>query len=208
MDVKKSFFIVAFISTGFFSKTILAADCKALFNKLDKQFYKIDAKDKIKKLVAVEDALFKAIDKCRSKSGMFVLMGEVQIDMGQIPLAVVYGRKAVELDNKYWRAHKLLGSARMLNHQPELGLKSLRHAVTLAPDNINTKLNLVSALLQNKAFDEALDSVNEIIAINNKDSLPTAHYLRSKVYTGNGLIIAADKDLKEALRLGFKIPEG
>ncbi len=208
MDIRKKFFIFVFISTVLFSGTVLAADCKALFDKLDKQFYQIEGKDKIKKLIAIEDALFKAIDKCRSKSGMFVLMGEVQIDMGQIPLAVVYGQKAVELDNKYWRAHKLLGSARMLNRQSESGLKSLRQAVALAPDNINAKLNLVSALVQNRAFDEALDNVNEIIAINDRDSLATAYYLRSKAYSGNGLIIAADKDLKEAQRLGFEIPEG
>ncbi len=207
MDIKKRFFIFAFISSGLFSGAALAEDCKALFGKLDKQFYQIGSKDKIKKLIAIEDALFKAIDQCRSKSGMFVLMGEVQIDMGQVPLAVVYGQKAVELDNKYWRAHKLLGSARMLNGQSESGLKSLRQAVALAPENINAKLNLVSALVQNKAFDEALDNINEVIALNDNESLATAYYLRSKVYNGNGLIIAADKDLKEAQRLGFDIPE-
>jgi len=209
MDFKKSFFVFisVFIYTGIFSNTALAANCKALFNKLDKQLYQISNKDKIKKLIAIEEALFKAIDKCRTKSGMFVLMGELQIDMGQVPLSVVYGRKAVELDNKYWRAHKLLGSARMLNRESKLGLKNLRQAVALAPNNINARLNLVSALVQNKKFDEALNTVNKVIAIKDKDTLATAYYLRSKAYQGNGLIIEADKDLKAAQKMGFEIEQ-
>jgi len=183
--------------------TILAEDCVGLFNKLDRKPYRKLDKDRIKKMILFEESLFKAIDKCKKKSGMFVLMGEVQIDMRQIPLAIVYGEKAVELDGKYWRAHGLLGSARLLNHETESGLKSLRQAVSLAPSNIKAKLNLVSALLQNNRFDEALDIINGIIAINDNKALATAYYLRSKIYKNKGLVIEADKDLKEAKRLGF-----
>ncbi len=204
MDIGKGFLASSFLSTMLFSNTVLATDCKALFNKLDKQLYQISDKERIKKLIAIEDALFKAIDKCRTKAGMFVLMGEVQIEMGQIPLAVVYGRKAAELDNKYWRSYNLLGSARMLNHESNLGLKALRQAVVLAPDNTNAKLNLVSALVQNKEYDDALKLVNKIIKLKEKTTLATAYYFRGQVYKGKGLVIEADKDLKQAQKLGFE----
>ncbi len=203
MDVKKSSFIFIIL----FSNSVFAEDCKTRFNKLDKQLYQISSENRVKKLIALEDALFKAIDMCKTKSGMFVLMGEVQIDMGQVPLAVVYGRKAVKLDSNDWRAHKLLGSARMLNNESEKGLKSLRQAVALAPDNINANLNLVSALIQNKKFDEALKRTNKIVTGNNTDSIATAYYLRSQIYKGKGLIIEADRDLKEAKQRGFELEQ-
>ena len=107
----------------------------------------------------MENDIFDAIEKCKTYSGMFVLMGEVQIEMVQMPLAVVYGRKSVELDEQYWRAHKLLGSSQMLNNEPERGLSSLKKSVELAPENSNAQLNLASALVQNKKYDEAFQLV-------------------------------------------------
>ena len=201
MDIKKSSFIFIIL----FSNTVFAEDCKTRFSKLDTQLHQILSENKIKKLIALEDALFKAIDKCRTTSGMFVLMGEVQIDMGQIPLAVVYGQKAIELDSTNWRAHNLLGSARILNKEPITGLVSLKKAVNLAPNNVNAKLNLASGLIENTKFDEALEIINKIIARNtDTDLLATAYYLRSQIYKGKGLIIEADKDLKEAKQRGFE----
>jgi len=184
-----------------------AAECQTIFNKLDKQYYAITDQNRIKKLTQLENDLFKAIEQCKTYSGMFVLMGEVQIDMGQIPLAVVYGQKAVGLDEEYWRAHKLLGSSLMLNSKAESGLKSLMKAVALQPENINSQLNLASALIQNKKYDDALKLINNIIHKNEKGTLATAYYLRSQAYSGKGLIIEADKDFKTARRMGFVVPQ-
>ena len=146
-----------------FSNNAYSADCNEIFKKLDKQHYEITATNRIKNLIKLENDLFAAIEQCKLYSGMFVLMGEVQIDMGQIPLAVVYGNKSVELDNKYWRAHKLLGSALMLNRDHERGLHSLEKSAQLNPSNINTKLNLASALIQNKKYEKALMLLEKII---------------------------------------------
>lgn len=190
-----------------YSNSVFSADCKTIFDKIDKQHYSITGNDRAKKLIDLENDLFKAIDQCKSYSGMFVLMGEVQIDMGQIPLAVVYGRKSVELDDKYWRAHKLLGSAQMLNKESKRGLNSLKKAVTLNPDNTNTQLNLVSALVQNKKYDEALKLINSIIHKNEEGTIATAYYFRSQVYKGKGLIIEADKDAKTAQSMGFSLQQ-
>lgn len=187
--------------------TAYSVDCKALFNKIDKQHYQMTTLNRNKQLIAIEDALFKAIDMCRNYSRMFTLMGEVQIDMGQVPLAVVYGRKAVSLDVKDWRAHKLLGSASMLNSEFEAGLNSLRKSVELNPANTNAQLNLVSALVQNKKYDEGMLLVNKIIAKNEAGTISTAYYLRSQLYKGKGLIIEADKDLKTAQRMGFSLQQ-
>lgn len=204
--IHKRILSILLLSTLFLNPAF-SAECKKLFNKLDKQHYAISGKDRVKKLVKLENDLFKAIEQCKKYSGMFVLMGELQIDMGQVPLSVVYGRKSVELDENYWRAYKLLGSAQMLNSDFERGLNSLKKSVELAPGNTNAQLNLASALVQNKKHDEALTLVNEIIKKNKKGTIATAYYLRSQAYSGKGLIIEADKDIKRAQGMGFVVEQ-
>ena len=188
-----------------FSNTALSADCENLFNKLDKQHIDTTDKDYQKKFIKMENDLFEAIEQCKTYAGMFVLMGELQIEMGQVPLAVVYGKKSVELDGEYWRAYKLLGSAQMLNKEFESGLNSLKKAVALNPNNINTQLNFISALIQNKKYDQALTLVNTIIHKNEKGTLAIAYYFRSQIYSGKGLILEANKDAKKAQEMGFAL---
>lgn len=194
--------IILLLST-LFSNAALSADCEKLFDKLDKQHVTITDKYHKAKLVQMENELFDAINLCKTYAGMFVLMGELQIEMGQIPLAVIYGRKSVEVDGEYWRGHKLLGSAQMLNDESEGGLVSLKKAVDLNPENINTRLNFISALIQNKKYDQALTLINAIIHKKEKKSLAFAYYFRSQVYKGKGLIVEANKDAKTAQGMGF-----
>lgn len=196
--------ISLFLSTVL-SSVVYAADCNKLFKNLDQQSRATSGKDKVKKLISVEAALFKAIDQCKTFSGMFVLMGEVQIDMKQVSLAVVYGRKAVELDPKYWRAYKLLGTSRMLNKETERGVKALKTAYSLQPENTNVQLNLISALIETKKYDESLSMVNKIIELNDHDSLAMAYYFRSQAYMGKGLVIEAAKDAERAKKLDFSL---
>lgn len=186
-----------------FSNAALSENCEKLFHKLDKQHITIKDKDHQKKFIQMENNLFDAIGKCKTYAGMFVLMGELQIEIGQIPLAVVYGNKSVDVDGEYWRAHKLLGSAKMLNKEFEAGLNSLKKAVELNPKNINTQLNFISALIQNKKYDQALPLINTVIDKSEKGSLATAYYFRSQVYKSKGLINKENKDAKTAQGLGF-----
>lgn len=190
-----------------FSNAALSADCEKIFHELDKQHVTITDKDHPKKFIKIENDIFDAIAKCKTYAGMFVLMGELQIEMGQIPLAVIYGRKSVAVDGEYWRAHKLLGSAQMLNNEYEGGLKSLKKAVELNPKNINTQLNLTSALIQNKKYDQALTLINSVIHKNEKGTVAIAYYFRSQVYKGKGLIIEANKDAETAQGMGFALEQ-
>ena len=186
-----------------FSSTALSTVCKNLFNELDKHEVSITDKEHQKKFIKLESDIFDAIEKCKTYAGMFVLMGELQIEMGQIPLAVVYGKKSVEVDGAYWRAHKLLGSAQMLNKESERGLRSLKKAVDLNPSNINTQLNLISALIHNKKHEQALTLINTVIDKNETGTLAIAYYFRSQVYKGKGLIDEANKDISTARGMGF-----
>ena len=190
-----------------FSNAALSADCEKLFNKLDKQHLTISGKDDHEKFIKMENELFDAIEECKTYSGMFVLMGELQIEMGQIPLAVVYGKKSVKLDAEYWRAHKLLGSAKMLNKESKDGLNSLKKAIDLNPTNLNIQLNFISALIQNEKYDQALKLINEVLNKGEKDTLAIAYYFRSQVYRGKGLITEENRDAKKAQDLGFTLEQ-
>lgn len=190
-----------------FSNVALSSVCEKIFNKLDKQDVSITDKDEPKKFIQLENNLFDAINQCRTYAGMFVLMGELQIEMGQIPLAVVYGKKSVAVDGEYWRAHKLLGSAKMLNNEFEGGLSSLKKAVDLNPKNINTQLNYISALIKNKKHDQALTLVNTVIHKKEQDTLAIAYYFRSQINRGKGLITEANKDANTAQGLGFTLEQ-
>ena len=79
--------IILFLSM-LFSNAVFSEDCEKLFNNLDKQNISSSDKDRQNKVIQMENDLFEAIGKCKTYSGMFVLMGELQIDIGQIPLAV------------------------------------------------------------------------------------------------------------------------
>lgn len=195
------------VLSAFFSSAALSSDCEKIFHKLDKRHISNTDEDYNKKIIRMENDIFTGIEKCKTYAGMFVLMGELQIEMGQIPLAVVYGKKSVELDGDYWRAHKLLGSAKMLNNESEDGLSSLKKAVVLNPTNINTQLNLISALIQNEKHDQALELVNTIIHKNEKGTLAIAYYFRSQIYKRKGLIIEANKDAKKAEEMGFALEQ-
>lgn len=204
----KSMLVILLLST-LFSNAVLSADCDKIFHELDKQDLTMTDKDHQKKFIQMENDLFDAIAQCKTYSGMFVLMGELQIEMRQIPLAVVYGKKSVQVDGGYWRAHKLLGSAQMLNNESESGLNSLQKAVELNPKNINTQLNLTSALIQNKKYNQALTLINSVIDKNvkEKDTLAIAYYFRSQVYKGKGLIAEANKDTNTAQGMGFTLEQ-
>ena len=73
---------IVLLST-FFSSAAFSADCENLFHRLDSQYISETDKDPQNKFIQMENDLFDAIEKCRKYSGMFVLMGELQIEMGK-----------------------------------------------------------------------------------------------------------------------------
>ena len=178
------------VLSAFFSSAALSSDCEKIFDKLDKRHIPNTDEDYNKKIIRMESDIFAGIEKCKVYAGMFVLMGELQIEMGQIPLAVVYGKKSVELDGDYWRAHKLLGSAKMLNNESEDGLISLKKAVVINKTKINKKINFIREQIMNE-----------------KDTLAIAYYFRSQIHKRKGLIKEANEDAKKAQEMGFALEQ-
>ena len=156
-------------------------------------------------LYAIEDALFDAMkNKCPNNSAVVSTMGELQISLGQIPIAQLYAKKALEMDTKNWQAHYVLGSALNLQKKYTEGLQHLQQASELQPDNHSLLVNLCSSYEKNKQYNEAIEACSTAIEEGPYDIRGTAHFLRAQAYKGTNEITLAERDIELAKEFGFK----
>jgi len=154
-------------------------------------------------LHVLESQLFDALAQCPKDADLFALMGELQIILGQLPLATVYGRKSVELNERSWRGQQLLGSALAMLGQVQDGLPHLERAVALAPENPRLRLNLASALLAAKEYARVRNMCEALIQSGDADVVPAAYNLRGQAYLREGALSEAGRDFAAAEKLGF-----
>jgi len=193
------------------SPSLASADsCSGLFAKLNTRHSQIvhEAPRSPKVLQddalrALESWLFDALSQCPHDADLYALMGEVQISRGQLPLAEIYARKAVDLDGQSWRGQQLLGSTLAMLGQPQEGLPHLERAVALAPGNPRVHLNLASALLAADDHARVRKICDALIASGDADVAATAYNLRGQANLRQGAISEAGRDFAAAEKLGF-----
>ena len=187
-----------------------ATDCGSLATSFDnrhKQVLQQHARGTdsyFSELYKIEDEIFPAMKLCQSNVAIINAMGELQLSLGQVPLAQLYGEKAVNLDNDDWNAHYLLGSALNLQKKYARGLEHLQLATKLQPDNYSLRLNLCSSYEKNKKFQQAISTCSEVIEKGPYDLRGTAYYLRALAHSGNNEPALAEKDNLLANEFGFK----
>lgn len=187
----------------------VADSCKSLFEELHQTYKRADkapnASTTIRraKLREVESMLFGALAQCPRDAALFALMGEVQISLGQAPLAAVYGRKAIEFDPTSWRAQQLIGSSLVITGNPREGIQHLERARELAPDNAAVRVNLASALAIGGDYPRALALCETLIESKDQGIAAAAHNIRGQVYARQGDLKAAAREFNTAERLGF-----
>lgn len=184
-------------------------DCSTLFSKLDQRYSRIVATFdspiaglEDQDLKAMESLLFKGFERCPKNARLFTLMGEVQLTLGQLPLAGVYAQKAVEFDASYWRGHQLRGTTLAMLGQSTEGLPHLERAMALQPENERLKLNLATVLFEVKAYDRVLAIADALV--DSKEAMVTgaAHNLRGRVYLKQGRIKDAGREFTAAEKQG------
>jgi tetratricopeptide (TPR) repeat protein len=151
----------------------------------------------------LEDELFVALSICPSDSLMYALMGEVQLTLGQPPLAVAYGQRAQVLDASAWQGYYVAGTGFCLSGKYDACFKQLDRAVALAPDNHGLRLNLCSSQVWAGRYQEARDSCSTVINSGIGELQARAYYLRGRAYQLAGDEAAARQDLEQAAGLGF-----
>lgn len=155
-------------------------------------------------LYEVEDVIFDVINGiCSKNSSVFSSMGELQLSLGQIPIAQLYAEKALEMDNKNWQAHYVLGSALNLQKKYPKGLKHLQRASELQPTNYALLVNLCSSYEKNELYPNAIKVCSIAIEKGSYEIRGTAHFLRAQAYKGNQETSLAEKDLELAKKFGF-----
>ncbi len=204
-------FLIVFLALGSASVTsAYAGPCEDLLADLDRAHaqatrasYVARDTEQATQLIEVEDGLFQALTQCPQSAELYALMGEVQISMGQLPLASLYGRKAVKLDARSWRAQQLLGSVLAMLGDVEAGIDHLERAVSIAPDNERVQLNLGSALVAAKRYDDVISLSSRLIESRDADVVAAAYHLRGSAYLGKARIAEANRDFHAARERGW-----
>jgi len=156
-------------------------------------------------LYKVEDALFDAMKgQCANNSSVVSTMGELQLSLGQIPIAQLYALKALEIDNDNWQAHYVIGSALNLQKKYTQGLEHLQQASQLQPENHSLLVNLCSSYGKNKQYPEAIKTCSTAIKKGPYEIRGTAYFLRAQAYKGNNELMLAERDIELAKEFGFK----
>jgi len=188
-----------------------ATDCAAVVtsaNNDHKQALKTHQSgtdDLLTALYRIEDTLFAAMkSNCANHSSVFSTMGELQLSLGQIPIAQLYAVKALNMDNDNWQAHYVYGSALNLQKKYAEGLEHLISASELQPDNYSLLVNLCSSYEKNQQYSKAIQACSTAIDEGPYDIRGTAYFLRAQAHQANNEITLAEKDLELAKEFGFK----
>lgn len=107
--------------------------------------------------------------------------------------------KALELDPKYAKAWKNLGSAFMIKGDLKKGLKALTIAAKLDPNDFNTWMDMGRTKYNSKDYRGAIDSFKKVIEI--RPALGKAWHWLGLTFQEAGNREEAGKALNEAARI-------
>jgi len=160
--------------------------------------------DYLHALHAIEDDIFPALNRCPANAPLLVAMAELQLSLGQPPIALLYAQKALELAPDSWQAHNAAGNALNVVEKYSEGLQHLQRASDLQPDNYALLVNLCSSYERNKQHAKVIKSCSRVIDKGPYDLRGTAYYLRAKAYRARSELKHAASDEKHAKEFGFR----
>lgn len=149
--------------------TSLAESCSQTVQYIDSQHrkaldnYKPGSQDYLRALYAIEDGIFPSLKRCPRNAPLMAAMSELQLSLGQPPIALLYAQKALEFDPNSWQAHNAAGNALNVVEKYNEGLQHLQRASELQPDNYALLVNLCSSYERNKQHAKAILSCGRVI---------------------------------------------
>ncbi|WP_126452730.1 hypothetical protein [Sulfuriflexus mobilis] len=166
--------------------------------------YPAGSEDYLQALYVIENSIFPALKRCPNNAQMMAAMSEVQLSLGQPPLALLYAQKALEFDADSWQAHNAAGNAlNVVEKYPE-GLQHLQRANQLQPDNYALLVNLCSSYERNRQYARAIESCSRVIDKGPYYLRGTAYYVRARAYQARGEHEHAANDDKHANEFGVR----
>jgi tetratricopeptide (TPR) repeat protein len=187
-----------------------AETCSQTVQRIDSQHrkaldnYQPGSNDYLRALYAIEDSVFPALQRCPRNAPLMAAMSELQLSLGQPPIALLYAQKALEFDPNSWQAHNAAGNALNVVEKYHEGLQHLQRASELQPDNYALLVNLCSSYERNQQHAKAIQSCSRVIDKGPYDLRGTAYYLRARAYQARGELEHAASDDKHAKEFGFR----
>ena len=114
----------------------------------------------------------------------WLLLGNVMEDNGEYDNAVFMYNKAIEKDNKFYRAYYNLGNYYVSKGQFDLAIKNYKQAAKIKYDNPYIYYNLGCAYIKAGDYKKARSSLNK--ALMYKKDMPEIHYNLAYVYQQMG----------------------
>lgn len=186
------------------------ANCDKTAAQIDRQHKQALAKytpatdDYFRTLYGIEDAVFPAMQACPQNSAIMASMSELQLSLGQAPIALLYAQKALGFNPDSWQAHYAAGSAMNLLKNYAEGLVHLERASSLNPGNYSLLVNLCSSYGKNSLHNKAIVSCSLVINKGPYEIRGTAYYLRARAHHARSEIELAEQDDRKAREFGFK----
>lgn len=190
--------------------TVQAESCAQIVQTVDEQHrqalntYQPGTDDYLRSLYTIEDSIFPALKRCPRNAALMAAMSELQLSLGQPPIALLYAQKALEFEPNSWQAHNAAGNALNVVEKYQEGLQHLQRASELQPGNYALLVNLCSSYERNKQHDEAVKSCSRVIDKGPYELRGTAYYLRAKAYRARGELEHAASDDRHAKEFGFR----
>lgn len=130
------------------------------------------------------DAITIAISKSPQDPQLYFTRGQIYYDREAYEQAITDLETSISLDSANLKAHHLLADVFLDNYQSARALAAMQRASALFPDSINTKLKLSEFQLILKQYDQAYQTIADIMKIRPGD--PEALFMLGMVYRDQG----------------------
>lgn len=130
------------------------------------------------------DQITEAIRKSPNDPELYLRRSEIFYEKKAYDQAIEDLARVMKLDSNNLRAHHLLADVYLDDYQSALALTTLQRAALLYPDSINTKLKLSEFQLILKQYDQAFQTLADIMKINPGN--PEALFMLGMVYRDQG----------------------
>jgi len=130
-------------------------------------------------------------------------MAEVQISLGNIQFANLYGNKVLQMDPEKWRAHHIVGATLSMMGDFDTGIPYIKKAIALNPDHSTLLFNLCSIYHTAKQYDNAVQTCTEVLQRKDHQLQGPTYILRGEAYLGLNQQKKAQQDFNKAKFFGI-----
>ena len=110
----------------------------------------------------------------------WLLLGNILQDQGKIDEAIFMYNKAIELDDKYYKAYYNLGNIYLQDGRPNMAIEQYKKVIKLKPEYPYAHYNLGCAYIKLGKYGKAKFEL--LTAIDLKNTVPDFHYNLAYVY--------------------------